>query len=68
MEKYSIRVKHLTFIKPVRCDNCGGNARLVRRSPHGIKGSEVRVFECHECGRQTEQVVKDEANRLTPLH
>ena len=67
MEKYSVHVKHLTFIRPVRCDNCGGDARLIRRSPHGIGGSEVRVFECRECGRQREQVVKDEAGLLTPL-
>ena len=65
MEKYSVHVKHLTFIRPVRCDNCGGDARLIRRSPHGIGGSEVRVFECRECGRQREQVVKDEASKPT---
>ena len=67
MEKHSILVKQLKFIRPIRCDKCGGNARLVRRSPHGIKGSEVRVFECHNCGCQTEQVVKEEANSLPLL-
>ena len=64
MEQHSILVKELKFIKPIRCDNCGGNARLVRRSPHRIKGSEFRVFECDECGCQRTQVVKEEANSL----
>jgi hypothetical protein len=40
---------------------------LVRRSPHGIKGSEVRVFECHNCGFQSKQVVKEEPNSLPLL-
>jgi hypothetical protein len=64
MEQHSILVKQLKFIRPIRCDNCGGNARLVRRSPHRIKGSEIRVFECDGCGCQTTHVVKEEANSL----
>jgi hypothetical protein len=56
MERHSILVKQLKFITPIRCDKCGGKARLIRRSPHRIEGSEVRVFECHECGCQTMQV------------
>jgi Zn ribbon nucleic-acid-binding protein len=64
MEQHSILVKELKFIKPIRCDSCGGKARLIRRSPHRIKGSEVRVFECRECGYQTTEVVNEEANSL----
>jgi hypothetical protein len=66
MENHSILVKQLKFIKPIRCDNCGGNARLVRRSPHPIKGSEVQVFECDSCGCQTKKIVKEDANVLPP--
>jgi hypothetical protein len=67
MEKHSILVKQLKFIKPIRCDNCGGNARLVRRSPHRIKGSEVQVFECDKCGCQINKVVEGDANLLPPV-
>jgi hypothetical protein len=58
VEKHSILVKDHKFIRPVRCDQCGGNAHLIRRSPHPVDDLEARVFECHECGRQTKRVVK----------
>jgi Zn ribbon nucleic-acid-binding protein len=57
-EKRSFVVKEQTFIRPLRCVKCGGNAHLTRRSPDPVKkdGSEIRIFECHECGHQTERI------------
>jgi hypothetical protein len=33
---------------------------LIRRSPDPVKrdGSEIRVFECYDCGHQTLRTVK----------
>ena len=64
MNEHSFFVEDQKFIEPLRCENCGGNAHLTRRSPHAVKGSEIRVFECHECGHQIEQVVATEATSL----
>jgi transcription elongation factor Elf1 len=58
VEKHSIVVKDNKFIAPLRCGECGGNAHLTRRCPHPVDNLEARVFECHECGHQTERVVK----------
>ena len=58
VEKQSLVVKDHKFIAPLRCDECGGNAHLTRRSPHPVENLETRVFECHECGHQTKRVVK----------
>lgn len=60
VEKRSFVVKELRFIRPLRCVKCGGNAHLTRRSPDPVKkdGSEIRIFECHECGHQTERTAK----------
>jgi Zn ribbon nucleic-acid-binding protein len=58
VEKHDLIVKDHKFIAPLRCDECGGNAHLTRRSPHPVDGLETRVFECHECGHQTKQIVK----------
>jgi Zn ribbon nucleic-acid-binding protein len=60
VEKRSFVVKEQKFIRPVRCIKCGGNAHLIRRSPDPVKedGSEIRIFECHECGHQTLRIVK----------
>jgi Zn ribbon nucleic-acid-binding protein len=59
VEKRSFVVKEQTFIRPIRCGECGGNAHLVRRSPDPTRedGSEIRIFECHECGHQMQKVV-----------
>jgi hypothetical protein len=57
VEKHSFVVRDRKFIAPLRCERCGGNAHLTRRSPHAVKDLEIRVFECHECGHQIEQVV-----------
>jgi len=58
VEKHSFVVKDHKFIAPFRCDNCGGNAHLIRRSPHAATDLEIRVFECHECAYQTQRIVK----------
>jgi len=60
VEKRSFIVKEQKFIRPVRCIKCGGNAHLIRRAPDPVKedGSEVRIFECHECGHQTLRIAK----------
>jgi hypothetical protein len=56
----SLLVKDHKFIAPLQCDKCGGNAHLIRRSPHAVKDLEIRVFECYECGRQIERIVTGE--------
>ena len=58
VEKQPLVVRDHKFIAPLRCDGCGGNAHLTRRSPHPVENLETRVFECHECGHQTRRVVK----------
>jgi hypothetical protein len=60
VEKRSFVVKEQIFIKPLRCGECGGNAHLIRRSPDPDRrdGTEIRIFECHECGHQTLRIVK----------
>ena len=60
LERRSFVVKDQKFIRPIRCGKCGGNAHLTRRSPDPIKrdGSEIRIFECYECGHQTHRTVK----------
>ena len=60
LEKHSFPVKDHKFIAPLHCDKCGGNAHLIRRSPHTVKDLEIRVFECYECGRQIARIVTGE--------
>ena len=63
MNEHSFLVEDQKFIEPLRCENCGGNAHLTRRSPHGVKDLEIRVFECHECAHQIERIVTGEDPR-----
>ena len=65
MGQYSDFVNDQKFIEPFRCENCGGNAHLIRRSPHPIEGLEIRTFQCHECGNQTKRIVSLQAGRMT---
>jgi hypothetical protein len=60
VEKHSFLVKDHKFIAPLRCDKCGGNAHLIRRSPHAVRDLEIRVFECQQCGRRIERIVTGE--------
>jgi hypothetical protein len=44
-----------TYIEPIVCPHCGGQASIMRRTPHpNIKG-ELWTFECKDCGKQTEK-------------
>jgi transposase-like protein len=47
-----------TRITPIACPHCGVNAHLMRRSPLG-DGREIRTFECKDCRKQTEIIVRD---------
>ena len=58
MEEHSVLPKDQIFIRPLRCEECGGNAHLIRRSPHFVNCLEIRTFECQECGHQMERIVK----------
>jgi hypothetical protein len=58
MEANAILPKGQKYIKPLRCRECGGNAALIRRSPHPLDGLEIRTFECQKCGIQTRRIVK----------
>jgi hypothetical protein len=58
MEANAILPKGQKYIKPLRCRECGGNAVLIRRSPHPLDGLEIRTFECQKCGIQTRRIVK----------
>jgi len=60
VEKHSFVVKDREFIVPLHCEKGGGNAHLIRRSPHPVPSSEIRIFECHECERQIERIVTSE--------
>ena len=57
MEANAILPKGQKYIKPLRCRECGGNAVLIRRSPHPVEGLEIRTFECQKCGNQTRRIV-----------
>ena len=64
MNDHSFLVEDQKFIEPLRCEKCSGNAHLTRRSPHAAKSLEIRVFECHECGCQTQRIVTSEGGVL----
>ena len=41
---------------PLARERCGGQAPLIRRTPHTAKrGAEVWTFECRDCGEQMQQ-------------
>ena len=43
------------YIEPITCPHCGGQAHLMRRTPHPKIKGEVWTFECKDCGKQTEK-------------
>jgi hypothetical protein len=59
MEEHSALPKDQIFIRPLHCEECGGNAHLIRRSPHFVNCLEIRTFECQECEHQMERIVKE---------
>ena len=44
-----------TYIEPITCPHCGGQANLMRRTSHPKIKGEVWTFECKDCGKQTEK-------------
>ena len=48
------------FIAPIGCNECDGEAHVIRRAPYPFEGLEFRTFKCSECGNQME--------RVTPSH
>jgi len=53
------------YITPIVCQYCRAEAHLVNLSPHPELNAELRIFECEECGRQTELIVLPNAALLT---
>ncbi len=42
-------------ISAIDCCRCGGRADLIRRTPHPKDiSSELRIFECSDCGSEIE--------------
>jgi DNA-directed RNA polymerase subunit RPC12/RpoP len=50
----SASLKH-TYIEPITCPHCGGQASLMRRTLHPKIKGEILTFECNDCGKQTEK-------------
>ena len=44
-----------THIEPITCPHCGGQAYLMRRTPHPKIKGEIWTFECKDCAKQTEK-------------
>jgi hypothetical protein len=44
-----------TYIESITCPHCGGQAYLMRRTPHPKIKGEIWTFECKDCGKQTEK-------------
>jgi transcription elongation factor Elf1 len=44
-----------TYIEPITCPYCGGQAYLIRRTLHPKIKGELWTFECKDCGKQTEK-------------
>ena len=59
VESRSILVKDRESVVRVQCDECGGSAHFVTRSPHPLDGLETRTFECLECRHQTQRIVTE---------
>ncbi len=46
------------YVTPVACQHCGAAAHLIELMPHPKQlNAELRVFECADCGKQTELIV-----------
>jgi hypothetical protein len=50
-----------TYVTPIKCPLCQGNARLIHRSPviTGDAKGEMRTFSCENCNQRTELFVRD---------
>ena len=55
-----------TYITPINCPHCSGQARLIHRTPaisDDGKG-EMRTFTCDKCGERTEMFMRDNSDAL----
>jgi hypothetical protein len=48
-----------THITPITCPKCATQAHLIRREYHAELKGERRIFQCSDCGSETEMTVKD---------
>ncbi len=48
-----------TYIIPIVCRHCGGDAHLIRRQYHAELNGEIRTFQCSDCKNDTEMTVED---------
>jgi len=45
------------YITPTACQYCRAKAHLINLSRHPELNAELRIFECEDCGKQTELIV-----------
>lgn len=52
-----------TYITPIKCELCGSEAHLMRRTPAVTEQGtgETRTFECFECHSQTSIFILEES-------
>jgi len=55
MAKLSKTAATQTYIEPIACPHCGGQASIKRRTLHPRIKGELWTFECKDCGKQTEK-------------
>ena len=65
MEGHSLFAETRQFIALIGCNECDGEAHVIRRAPYPFEGLEFRTFECSECGNQMERVAT-EPRPITP--
>jgi hypothetical protein len=45
------------YITPIACQYCTAEAHLAQLSHHPELNAELRIFQCLQCGRETELIV-----------
>src|SRR5262249_39579091 len=45
------------YITPIACQYCTAEAHLAQLSHHPELNAELRIFQCEQCGRETELIV-----------
>jgi hypothetical protein len=55
MNEHSFLVEARNLLNRFAVKTAAAMRILTRRSPHGVKDLEIRVFECHECAHQIER-------------
>jgi hypothetical protein len=46
------------YIPPIACPHCLADAHVILRSPLPEARIEIRIFECSECGKQTDRTAQ----------